>query len=83
MIEQIQKRLKEIGVEATIDAGAAACLLEQKGMDPAEGARLLKREIRKQIEDPLAQQYLSGVFSKGDTIFCELGSELTVHKILS
>lgn len=83
MIGQIQNRLKEIGVDATIDAGAAACLLAQQGMDPAEGARLLKREIRKQIEDPLAQQYLAGAFSKGDTIFCEMGPELTVHKILS
>lgn len=83
MIGQIQARLKEIGVDATIDAGAAARLLAQKGMDPAEGARLLKREIRRKIEDPLAQQYLAGAFSKGDTIFCEMGPELTVHKILS
>ena len=83
MIGQMQNRLKQIGVDVTIDAGATACLLGQKGIDPAEGARLLKREIRKQIEDPLAQQYLAGAFSKGDTIFCEMGPELTVHKILS
>lgn len=81
-IWQLQRRLGEMGVNATIDPQAVACLLQHKQFDPAEGARPLKREIRRQIEDPLAQQYLGGFFSKGDTIFCELGKELTVHKIV-
>lgn len=83
MIGQLQSRLKEIGVDATIDSQAVTYLLKQKEFDPAEGARPLKSAIRRQIEDPLAQQYLTGSFSRGDTIFCELGKELTIHKILS
>ena len=83
MIGQLQSRLKEIGVDATIDSQAVTYLLKQKEFDPAEGARPLKSAIRRQIEDPLAQQYLTGSFSRGDTIFCELGKELTIHKIIS
>ena len=83
MIGQLQRRLKEIGVDATIDSQAISYLLKQKEFDPTEGARLLKSAIRKQIEDPLAQQYLIGSFSRGDSIFCELGKELTIHKIIS
>ncbi|MGN0625741.1 MAG: ATP-dependent Clp protease ATP-binding subunit [Oscillospiraceae bacterium] len=82
MIGQLQRRLRQIGVNATIAPEAVTCLLEQKDFNPAQGARLLKSEIRKRIEDPLAQQYLAGSFSKGDEIFCEMGEELIVHKIM-
>ena len=81
MIEQLQMRLGQIGIQATIDRQAVACLLEQKQLDPAEGARPLRQAIRQQIEDPLAQQYLSGTFSRGDSIFCEFSRELIVRKL--
>ena len=81
MIEQLQMRLGQIGIQATIDHQAVACLLEQKQLDPAEGARPLRQAIRQQIEDPLAQQYLSGTFSRGDSIFCEFSRELIVRKL--
>ena len=81
MIGQLQRRLRQIGVNATIAPEAVTCLLEQKDFNPAQGARLLKNEIRKRIEDPLAQQYLAGSFSTGVEIFCEMGEELIVHKI--
>lgn len=42
MIGQLQRRLKEIGVDATIDSQAISYLLKQKEFDPTEGARLLK-----------------------------------------
>jgi len=43
-------------------------LLAESGFDPVYGARPLKRAIQQYIENPLAQQILSGVFVPGDTI---------------
>ena len=51
MIGQLQRRLRQIGVNATIAPEAVTCLLEQKDFNPAQGARLLKNEIRKRIEE--------------------------------
>ncbi len=54
MIGQLQSRLKEIGVDATIDSQAVTYLLKQKEFDPAEGARPLKKC------DPQANRRSSG-----------------------
>ena len=47
---------------------AALDLLAETGFDPVYGARPLKRAIQQQIENPLAQEILSGKFGPGDTI---------------
>jgi ATP-dependent Clp protease ATP-binding subunit ClpB len=38
------------------------------GYDPIYGARPLKRAIQRYIENPLAQEILSGRFKAGDSI---------------
>ena len=43
-------------------------LLGNVGFDPVYGARPLKRAIQQQLENPLAQRILQGVFSPGQTI---------------
>ena len=47
---------------------AALDKLAAAGFDPVYGARPLKRAIQQQIENPLAQEILSGKFGPGDTI---------------
>jgi len=42
--------------------------LVAEGYDPIYGARPLKRAIQRWIENPLAQQILSGEFEPGTTI---------------
>ena len=42
--------------------------LADLGFDPVYGARPLKRTIRSELENPLAQSILSGQFNSGDTI---------------
>jgi len=46
-------------------------LLGEAGYDPVYGARPLKRAIQHSIENPLAQQILSGKFVPGDTILVD------------
>jgi ATP-dependent Clp protease ATP-binding subunit ClpB len=60
---------------------AALDRLGQAGFDPVYGARPLKRAIRQQLENPLAQEILSGRFVPGDTIEVDVsGDGLSFHK---
>jgi ATP-dependent Clp protease ATP-binding subunit ClpB len=61
-------------------AGASKGTIEQAldrlgeaGFDPVYRAPPLKRAIRQQLENPLAQEILSGRFGPGDTI--EVGAD--------
>lgn len=58
-LERLYKRLEEHGYTATLTE-AALELLGNTGFDPVYGARPLKRAIQQEIENPLAQQILSG-----------------------
>jgi len=48
--------------------------LADSGFDPVYGARPLRRAIQQQIENPLAQEILSGKFASGDTIHIDANS---------
>jgi len=70
-IAQLRKRLqdREIGFEIS---EAALDKLGEAGFDPVYGARPLKRAIQQQLENPLAQEILSGKFVAGDVIKVEV-----------
>jgi ATP-dependent Clp protease ATP-binding subunit ClpB len=73
-IGYLRKRLadREIGLEVT---AAALDFLGEAGFDPVFGARPLKRAIRAQLENPLAQEILAGRFHPGDTVSVDAGPE--------
>jgi ATP-dependent Clp protease ATP-binding subunit ClpB len=54
---------------------AALDRLGQAGFDPVYGARPLKRAIRQKLENPLAQEILSGRFTSGDVIEIDANAE--------
>jgi ATP-dependent Clp protease ATP-binding subunit ClpB len=66
-IEHLRRRLQGNGFELEISDDALS-LLGSAGFDPVYGARPLKRAIQQEIENPLAQQILSGAYASGDTI---------------
>jgi len=81
-IGYLRKRLgdREIGLEV---GPAALDLLGEAGFDPVYGARPLKRAIRAQLENPLAQQILAGHFRPGDTVRVDAaGGELRFDRIV-
>ena len=51
---------------------AAIDKLSAAGFDPVYGARPLKRTIQTQLENPLAQEILSGQFVPGNTIVADV-----------
>jgi ATP-dependent Clp protease ATP-binding subunit ClpC len=58
MVKQVQKRLKEKGINLIVDLAVQAFLTDE-GYDPLYGARPLRRAIMKYLEDTLAEQCLS------------------------
>jgi len=63
----LEERLAERGLKLDLD-DAALELLGNAGFDPVYGARPLKRAIQSQVENPLAQQILSGQYLSGDIV---------------
>jgi ATP-dependent Clp protease ATP-binding subunit ClpB len=66
-IDQLRRRLQEKDMELELSE-TALDLLGEAGFDPVYGARPLKRAIQRQLENPLANEILSGHFLPGDII---------------
>jgi ATP-dependent Clp protease ATP-binding subunit ClpB len=73
-LERLYKRLEEHGYTATLTE-AALELLGNTGFDPVYGARPLKRAIQQEIENPLAQQILSGKLIPGKPITVDVEND--------
>ncbi|WP_455846438.1 ATP-dependent chaperone ClpB [Pantoea agglomerans] len=76
-LQRLYKRLEERGYQLHI-SDEALKLLGENGYDPVYGARPLKRAIQQQIENPLAQQILSGALVPGKTIEMEVKDDVIV-----
>lgn len=79
-INRLRTRLteKDFGLTVTPEA---MDYLAAAGYDPVYGARPLKRAIQQHIENPLAQEILSGQFLPGDVIqITEKGGKLKFAK---
>ncbi|HUL13785.1 MAG TPA: ATP-dependent chaperone ClpB [Methylococcaceae bacterium] len=79
-IRHLRDRLqsRDLGLEVT---EAALDKLGEAGFDPVYGARPLKRAIQHQLENPLAQDILTGRFDPGDTIRVDVeGGALVFRK---
>ena len=63
---------RKIRIDLAPDARA---WLADKGYDPVYGARPLKRVIQKYLQDPLAEQILSGQVLDGSDVTIEAGSD--------
>ena len=54
---------------------AAKDQLVEEGYDPEYGARPLRRTIQRRIEDPLADELLSGHYKAGDSVKVDKAEE--------
>ncbi|ASM49360.1 ATP-dependent Clp protease ATP-binding subunit ClpB [Pseudoalteromonas espejiana DSM 9414] len=71
---KLRERLTEMGYLLEI-SDAALDKIASSGFDPVYGARPLKRAIQQTIENPLAQQLLSGDYSPGDVVVIDANDE--------
>ncbi len=70
MLGDLRKRLSEQEMTLEITDEAKDQLVEE-GYDPEYGARPLRRTIQRRIEDPLADELLSGRYKAGDVVKVE------------
>ena len=66
-IGAVKKRLADKGIKIELTDKAKEFIIE-KGFNPIFGARPLKRTIQRFLEDPLAEDIISGKFKKGKVI---------------
>jgi ATP-dependent Clp protease ATP-binding subunit ClpB len=66
-VDRLAKRLAERRLLLDVTPGALAWLAEE-GLDPAYGARPLRRLVQSAIGDRLAKEILSGEIKDGDTV---------------
>ncbi len=73
-LERLLKLLSERKITLELDEDARNWLAN-KGYDPVYGARPLKRVIQKYVQDPLAEQILSGQIPDGSLVQVTSGSD--------
>ncbi len=80
-LSHLRERLAERDIKLML-SDEALDLIASEGFDPVYGARPLKRVIQHEIENPLAQDLLSGKFSAGDTVNIEVEADKLIFKEL-
>jgi ATP-dependent Clp protease ATP-binding subunit ClpB len=73
-LSHLRQRLQDRDINIEL-SDAALDHLSATGFDPVYGARPLKRVIQQELENPLAQDLLSGRFKPGDTIHVNSADE--------
>jgi ATP-dependent Clp protease ATP-binding subunit ClpC len=72
MAEEVSVRVAGLGVTLALGDDALNYLAD-KGYDPSFGARPLRRVIRREIEDAVAERFLDGRLAKGSRITIRAG----------
>ncbi len=81
-LARLRKLLADRKITLTLD-DAARTWLANRGYDPAYGARPLKRVIQKTVQDPLAEQILSGHLHDGGSAALSVrGGALTLNGVV-
>ncbi|WP_272694859.1 ATP-dependent chaperone ClpB [Providencia sp. PROV144] len=78
-LARLYKRLEEHGYEVSATP-AALEKIGEAGFDPIFGARPLKRAIQQEIENPLAQEILSGKLLPGKPVILDVENDEIVAK---
>ncbi|NCB58819.1 MAG: ATP-dependent chaperone ClpB [Gammaproteobacteria bacterium] len=76
-LRSLMKRLEDIGYKVEL-RDSLLSYLAQSGFDPVYGARPLKRAIQQQVENPLAQDILSGKVLPGKTLILDIRDDKLV-----
>ncbi|KJF80442.1 MULTISPECIES: ATP-dependent chaperone ClpB [Photobacterium] len=76
-LERLKKRLAEKDFRLDVE-DSALDMIAEAGFDPVYGARPLKRAIQQYIENPLAQDLLSGKFVPGKVITLSVKDDVIV-----
>ncbi|MCL0043754.1 ATP-dependent Clp protease ATP-binding subunit ClpC, partial [Peptococcaceae bacterium] len=80
MLNKLKKRMAENEIEIEYTDSAKE-LLANKGISEEYGARPLRREIQRNVEDKLSEELLTGKIAKGDKVLLDAkDGEIVVTK---
>ena len=79
MLNEVRKPMLEKGLSLEVSQ-AAKEWLGKTGYDPQFGARPLRRAIQNYLEDPLAEEYLTGKYQPGQTVVVDVEDD---HLVVS
>lgn len=71
LLKKTDKLLARQGLVLKISEKAITWLAD-KGYEPLFGARPMKRALQQELTDELSKALIGGVFTSGDTIYCDL-----------
>jgi len=78
-MEDLRERLASQGLALQVTPEARQ-MLASAGFDPTYGARPLKRVIQREVENPLAEKLLEGMFEPGSTVVVDAdGGEIVLR----
>lgn len=81
MLNDVRERLKELQINIRFDEGTKK-YLTKAGINTTYGARPLRREITKVVEDKLSEEILRGNINKGDNVSVLMENGELIFKIL-
>ncbi|MBU3111741.1 ATP-dependent Clp protease ATP-binding subunit [Clostridium lacusfryxellense] len=81
MLKVVTKRLKELEINITFDEETKKHLAKS-GLNTTYGARPLRREITKLVEDKLSEEILNGNILKGDNVTVIMENSKLIFKTL-
>ena len=81
MLKVVTKRLKELEINITFDEESKKHLAKA-GLNTTYGARPLRREITKVVEDKLSEEILNGSIIKGDNVSVIMENNELIFKTL-
>ena len=79
-VQKIVERLREQELELVLDDSAKDLLIE-KGYDPANGARPMRRAVEKYIEDPMSEEILKETFKAKDRVIAKKDGDKLVFSV--
>jgi ATP-dependent Clp protease ATP-binding subunit ClpC len=79
-VAELEARLQGKGITLTVDETVIRKLAAD-GFDPVYGARPLRREVERQVENPLAMKIVRGEIREGDGVRVSLEAEAVNFRI--
>ena len=79
LISKTQARVRDLGVDLTVDDSVTE-LISREGLDPAYGARPLRRAVVRLLEDALSEALLNGTVRKGVPVLAVADGEKVLFK---
>jgi ATP-dependent Clp protease ATP-binding subunit ClpC len=77
MLKEVFGRMAEKGIHLSVTEAFKERLVEE-GYNPSYGARPLRRAVMRLLEDSLAEEFLSGRISEGDSAVVDVNDDKQV-----